>query len=292
MRVGLFLPSVSPIATPEFLTAYAETAEDAGFDRIWIGEHVVVFDEYESKYPYSDDGKLALGGESGMLELFTTLTYLAATTSTIRVGSAVCLLPQRNPVYTAKEAATVDWLSKGRLDLGLGIGWTWEEFGAVAASFPRRGARMRDYVDVLRACWRDDPSTFHGEFYDLEPCRVFPKPVQDGGPPVYFGGESDAALRRVAQMGDGWHGFNHTPETTKASLARLEPMLADAGRSLADIDITVASYLQPVTPADLPGYADAGAQELVLTGFAFDTDGARETLKQLGDEFVGAAHSL
>jgi probable F420-dependent oxidoreductase len=183
MRVGLFLPSVSPIATPEFLTAYAETAEDAGFDRIWIGEHVVVFDEYDSKYPYSDDGKLALGGESGMLELFTTLTYLAAATSRIRVGSAVCLLPQRNPVYTAKEAATVDWLSKGRLDLGLGIGWTWEEFAAVAAPFPRRAARMRDYVDVLRSCWRDDPSTFHGEFYDLEPCRVFPKPVQAGGPP-------------------------------------------------------------------------------------------------------------
>ena len=292
MRVGLFLPSVSPSATPEFLTAYAQAAEEAGFASIWIGEHVVFLDEYVSKYPYAPDGRLGLPTDAGMLELFTTLTFLAAVTDRIRLGTAVCLVPQRNPVYTAKEVATVDWLSGGRVDFGIGIGWLREEFEVLDAPFAARADRTRDYVEVMHACWRDELSSYDGEHYHLPPCRMYPKPVQQPNPPVYFGGETDPALRRVAALGDGWHGFNHRPESAAASVGRLDGFLTAAGRSRADIDVTIGAYLQPVEPADLPAYRDAGVDQLVLTGFALDPAGAREVIAKLGDDFVGPARDL
>src|SRR5260370_30931244 len=169
MRVGLFLPSVSPVATPEFLTAYAEAAEQAGFDSIWLGEHVVFLDEYASSYPYSADGRLGLPPDNGMLELFSTLTFLAAVTDRIRLGTAVCLVPQRNPVYTAKSVATADWLSGGRVDFGVGIGWLREEFAVLDVPFEQRAARTRDYVEAMKTCWRDHRSAYTGVHSTLPP---------------------------------------------------------------------------------------------------------------------------
>jgi probable F420-dependent oxidoreductase len=292
VRVGLFLPSVSPAATPEFLAAYAEAAEGAGFDSIWIGEHVVFVDEYLSKYPYSEDGRLGLPPDSGMLELFTTLAFLASVSSRVRLGTAVCLVPQRNPVYTAKSVATFDWLSGGRVDFGIGIGWLREEFATLDAPFDGRAARTREYLAVMRTLWRDEVSTYRGEMYTLPPCRMYPKPIQEGGPPIYFGGETEPALRRVADLGDGWHGFNHLPETAAPLVARLDVLLKDAGRSLDDIDVTVCPYLQPVEPSHLPAYRDGGVNQLVLTGFARDADQARTVVGRLGDAYVSAAAAL
>jgi probable F420-dependent oxidoreductase len=292
MRVGLFMPSVSPFATPDYITAYAQAAEEHGFSSLWVGEHVVFFDEYESSYPYSDDGKVGLPADSGLLDEFATLTHVAAVTEKIRIGTAICLVPQRNPVYTAKEVSTVDWLSKGRVDFGIGIGWLREEFEALNTPFEQRAARTRDYIEVMRSLWRDDVSSFKGEYYTLPSCRMFPKPVQDGGPPIYFGGESEPALRRVAEIGDGWHGFNHLPESAAAAVKTLEPMLKKAGRSLSDIDITVCPYMQPVQPSHLSGYRDAGVDQLVLTGFAGDPAQAREVIAQLADAYVGPAAAL
>ena len=292
MRVGLFLPSVSPVATPEFLTAYAESAEAAGFASIWVGEHVVFLDEYSSRYPYSDDGRIGLPSESGMLELFTTLTFLAAATTRLRVGTAVCLVPQRNPVYTAKSVATADWLSGGRVDFGVGIGWLREEFAVLDMPFEQRAAVNDEYLDVMRACWRDDVSSYKGMHYTLPPCRMYPKPVQQPYPPIYFGGETDAALRRVARHGDGWHGFNHLPDSAASSVRRLERFLADEDRRLADVDVTVGAYLQPVQPSDLPAYRDAGVDQLVLSAFAVDAEGIRSVLEKLGDQYVDAAARL
>lgn len=292
MRIGLFLPSVSPVATPDFLAAYAEAAESAGFDSIWIGEHVVFLDEYASHYPYADDGRLGLPPDNGMLELFTTLTYLAAITERIRLGTAVCLVPQRNPVYTAKEVATVDWLSAGRVDFGIGIGWLREEFEVLDVPFEARAARTRDYVEVMKTCWQDDVSAYEGDHYRLPACRMYPKPVQQPHPPIYFGGESDPALRRVAALGDGWHGFNHLPDSAATSVRRLEKFLAAAGRTRDEIDITIGAYLQPVQPAHLTAYRDAGVDQLVLTGFALDAPGARDVISKLGDDYIGLAHDL
>ncbi|MEX2268886.1 MAG: LLM class F420-dependent oxidoreductase [Acidimicrobiia bacterium] len=292
MRVGLFLPSVSPVGTPEFLTAYGTAAEDAGFASLWVGEHVVFVDEYSSKYPYSDDGRLGIPHDVGLLEPFATLSFLASATDRIRLGTAVCLVPQRNPVYTAKSVSTLDWLSGGRIDFGVGIGWLREEFEALNEPFERRAARTREYLAVIRTLWRDELSSYEGEMYQLPPCRMFPKPVQAGGPPIYFGGETDPALRRVAEIGDGWHGFNHLPDSAAASVKRLDGFLSDAGRSLDDIDITIGTYMQAVDLAHLSAYRDAGVNQLVLPAFAPDPDGVRTVIAELGDKFVGAAAAL
>ena len=141
MRIGLFAPLGSPSATGEFVTTLGTAADERGFHSLWVAEHVVLFDDYGSQYPYAADGKIPASPESGLLEPFTTLAFLAACTSRIRLGTGICLLPQRNPVYTAKEAANIDFLSGGRLDLGLGVGWLAEEFRVLDVPFERRGSR-------------------------------------------------------------------------------------------------------------------------------------------------------
>ncbi len=292
MRIGLFLPSVSPVATPEFLAAFAGAAEDGGFASLWIGEHAVFVDEYESRYPYSDDGKVGLPPDSGMLGLFETVTFLAGATSRLRIGTAVCLVPQRNPVYTAKAVATADWLSNGRVDFGVGIGWLREEFAALGVPFEHRAERTREYLEVMKRLWCDEVSQYEGEYYSLPECRMFPKPVQQPYPPIYFGGETEPALRRVADLGDGWHGFNHQPESAGASVQRLEKMLAERGRSPADVHVTIGTYMQPVEPANLAQYRDVGVDQIVLPAFAADAAGIREQIGQLGDAFVAHASTL
>ncbi len=122
MQVGLFAPLANPWATPEYLSTLARESEQRGFHSIWVAEHIVLFDDYASKYPYAADGRIPAGGESGIFEPFTSLAFLAAESSTIRLGTGICLVPQRNPVYTAKEVAAVDWLSQGRFDFGVGVG--------------------------------------------------------------------------------------------------------------------------------------------------------------------------
>jgi probable F420-dependent oxidoreductase len=292
MRIGLFIATVNPIATPEFLATVATGAEEGGFSSVWVGEHAVLVDQYESRYPYADDGKIPLTGEIGLLEPFDALSFLAGVTSTVRLGTAVCLLPQRNPVYTAKDASTVDWLSGGRFDFGIGVGWLRDEFEAVAAPFEHRAERCREYIEVMRTLWCDDVSEYSGTFYSLPRCRMFPKPVQQPHPPLYFGGESDPALRRVADLGRGWHGFNLGPDEAAERVSRLEGLLAERGRSRTDVDVTVSSYLKPVEPQGLAAYRDAGVDQLVLPAFADDSEKMRALVARLSERFVEPAGAL
>src|SRR5207244_2430252 len=141
-----------------------------------------------------------------------------------------------------------DWLSNGRVDFGIGVGWLAEEFSAVATPFEHRGSRADEYLAVMRTLWCDDVSEHHGPFYDLDPCRQFPKPVQQPHPPIHVGGESDVALRRVARHGQGWHGFNLLPEAVPERLTALDRELAVVGRTRAEIEVTVSPYTQPIDP--------------------------------------------
>src|SRR5277367_168232 len=227
MRVELWVPTASPISTPELLATIGREAEDCGFSCLWVGEHVVLFEEYASSYPYANDGKIPAPPGSGLLEPLTTLSFLAAHTRTVRLGTAMVLLPQRNPVYTAKEVATLDWLSNGRVDFGIGVGWLEEEFKAVNVPWPQRGRRTDEYLEVLTTLWCDETSAYEGEFYSLDPCRMYPKPVQHPHPPITVGGESEAALRRAARAGRGWHTFNRSPDQLAEPLHRLDRLLAD-----------------------------------------------------------------
>jgi probable F420-dependent oxidoreductase len=290
MRIGLFAPLANPLATPEYLAALGPAAEERGFHSLWVAEHVVLFDQYASRYPYAADGRIPAGGENGILEPFTALSFLAAVTSRIRLGTGICLVPQRNPVYTAKEVAAVDWLSRGRFDFGVGVGWLAEEFEACATPFDRRGERCRDYLAAMQSLWRDPVSEHKGEFYSFPALRQYPKPVQKPHPPIHFGGESDAALRRVADLGQGWYGFSLLPEDVPPLLGKLDGMLAERGRSRADVQISVSPYLRAVDGDALARYRDAGVDQVIALALASPRDltaaGTRDALVKRLDELA------
>jgi len=289
MKVGLFAPLTNPYHTPEYLTALGTGAEARGFHSIWLGEHVLLFDRYDSTYPYADDGKIQIAQASGLLEAFTALAYLAAGTSRIRLGTGICLVPQRNPVYTAKEAAAVDYLSHGRLDFGVGVGWLKEEFDALNVPFERRGARCREYLEVIRRLWCDEVSAFEGEFYRLPPSRQFPKPVQTPHPPIFFGGESEAALRRVADLGQGWYGFNLSPEQAAERIGRLKTLLAERGREPDRVQIAIGTYTHPVNEASIAAYRAAGADQLVLLLLARNVEQLKARLDGFAENVLAHA---
>jgi probable F420-dependent oxidoreductase len=225
VKFDLWIPTASPMTTADLLGAVASESEERGIATLWVGEHVVTFDQYASRYPYAADGRMPAPSGSGLLEPMVTLSYLAARTSTVRLGTAMLLLPQRNPVYTAKEVSSLDWLTGGRVDLGIGVGWLKEEFDALGVPWERRGVRTDEYVGVLKTLWCDDTSSFEGETYTLPPCEMFPKPVQLPHPPIHIGGETTAALRRAARFGQGWHTFNRSPEELAAGLKELDVLL-------------------------------------------------------------------
>jgi probable F420-dependent oxidoreductase len=271
VHFDLWLPTANPFTTPELLETIGREAQSRGVHRIWVGEHVVLFDDYGSRYPYSTDGKLPAPANVGLLDPFVTLSFLAAVTSSIRLGTAMCLLPQRNPVYTAKEVTTLDWLSHGRVDLGIGVGWLREEFEALGVPWPRRGDRTDEYVAILRSLWEEDPSSFEGKLYTLPECRQHPKPVQERIP-IHVGGESDPAMRRVARLGDGWVPFNCLPADLVPLVSRLDVLIDEHGRSRSEVEITVCPYFNPVTPDDVAAYAEAGADGVASLFLAFSPE--------------------
>jgi probable F420-dependent oxidoreductase len=266
MHIGLFLGAFVPPSTPEFLLAAARGAEARGFHSVWVGEHVVLFDEYAKEYPYAESGEFPLSGEGGMTEPFTTLAFVAGATSRIRLGTGVCLVPQRNPLYTAKEVANVDWLSGGRFDFGIGVGWQREEFEALDVPFERRGRRNDEYIELMRRLWCDAESSFEGEFWTLAPARAFPKPVQQPHPPIHVGGESDVALRRVVRLGAQWLPFNVSPSRLAERRERLAELLEGTGRTVSDVQISVSADRESARArgALAPAFAEAGADQLLV----------------------------
>jgi probable F420-dependent oxidoreductase len=292
MDIGLFALAANPIATPTYLRALARGAEERGFASLWTAEHVVLFDEYASRYPYSADGRIPVGGAHGPLEPFDTLAFLAGVTTKIRLGTGVCLVPQRNPVYTAKQVSSVDWLSGGRLDFGVGVGWLAEEFKAVDVPFARRGARCRAYLEVMKRLWCDDVSSYSGEFYTLPACRQYPKPIQKPHPPIHFGGESDAALRRVADLGNGWYPFSVEPDELATLLARLDGMLAKRGRSRKDLRITTCPYMRPADLDLVKRYRDVGVEQVVLMLYATKVEELESGMDMLAKTILEPARRL
>src|SRR6266545_1725996 len=283
MKVGAFVPLGTLNANPTFLRTLGPALEERGFESVWVAEHVVLFDDYASQYPYAPDGRFPGGGDTGLLEPLTALAYLAAVTETVRLGTGICLIAQRNPVYTAKQVADVDVLSDGRVDFGVGIGWLREEFEAVAAPFDHRAARAREHLAVMKTLWQDDVSSFDGRYSHLPPCRLYPKPVQQPHPPIHFGGETDAAFTRVADLGQGWYGFNRTPEEVPDAVGRLEQLLDERGRSRDEITVSICPYFKGVDRAALERYRDAGVDRVIVLVFAVDRDQLLTVLDHAAD---------
>jgi probable F420-dependent oxidoreductase len=263
MRIGFFAVGIGATVEPQAVRAVAMAAERLGFATIWAPEHVVLVEEYASKYPYSS-GQFPGPSNIPIADPFTTLAYVAACTSTIRLGTGICLVPEHNPVVLAKTAATLDRLSGGRFILGAGVGWLAEEFAALGVPFERRGTRTREYIDVMRRLWTEPRSSHAGEFVNFTGVLSYPKPVRATGIPVWFGGESAPALRRVAEYGDGWLGFKVSPAEAAPKIRRIEELLQANGRQRSDVTLAVSPYSEPITPDDLKRYRDAGADEVAL----------------------------
>ncbi len=266
--------------------------DERGFHAVWVPEHVVLFDDPKSQYPYSDDGKVPMGPSNGLLEPFDTMAFLAAVTEKVRLGTGICVVPQRNPVYTAKDVATLDWLSNGRIDFGIGVGWLAEEFEALAVPFERRGRRTREYIEAMKSLWQDSLSSYDGELYKLPECRQNPKPVQTPHPPIHIGGHSDAAMRRVANWGQGWYGNHLTPEEVAERLAYLERLLEGGERSLAEIEVSLCPYMLPCDLDTVKRYRDAGVDQIILMLMSMGTDDLTMVLDALAEEFLEPARSL
>ena len=264
MKVGLFAVGTPRMAGGALLRAVAVNAERLGISTLWVPEHVVLLDKYASKYPYSDDGQLPAPTNAPIFDPFIALATMAAVTSKIRLATGICLVPEHNPLVLAKVVATLDFLSGGRALLGVGIGWLEEEFQAIGVPWEHRARRTREYIDSIRKLWGEEVSSYHGEFVKFDGVRSNPKPVNGAKLPVFFGGESGPALRRVAEYGDGWCGFNLMPEEAAAKIKRIEDLLKANGRKRSEVELAVSPYTKPMKPDDLKRYRDAGADEVVL----------------------------
>jgi probable F420-dependent oxidoreductase len=293
MKIGFFALGIGTGAHPDVIRVAAETAERAGFATIWAPEHVVLFDSHDSKYPYDESGRFATPADFDWLDPFLTLTYAAAATTKARLATGICLVPQRNPLILAKEIATLDRLSGGRFALGVGIGWLKEEFDALGVPFERRARRTREYIEVMRKLWSEPVTTFRGEFAGFENARSFPKPPQGANIPIWFGGESEPALRRVAAYGNGWFGFNLDPAGAQEKINRLRALIRERGREREKFEMIVSPYTKRITPDDLKRYRDAGADEVVmLTNLPRDAARVRGHVEQMAREWVEPAAKL
>jgi probable F420-dependent oxidoreductase len=240
LRFGVPLPQFGPLAAgPEVaarIAAVATAADRLGYDILWTAEHLIFPHEIRTPYPYG--GRFPFPVTDPMLEVISTLSWVAALTRRIRLSCSVMILPYRHPVVLAKELATLDVLSGGRVTVGVASGWLAEEFAMLGVPFRERGARMDEYLDVLRVLWTEERVTFRGRFVRIEDAAFFPKPVQKPHPPIWIGGASERAFDRIARVGAGWIAAPRPDvETLARDTARLRRLVEARGRDPSAIGV-------------------------------------------------------
>jgi probable F420-dependent oxidoreductase len=298
VRYGFYLPTRGACAEPDALATLIERAEALGFHSTVIADHVVFPVQFKSKYPYTLSG--AFPGSGDALEQLTLTAFVAARSRTLRLVTSVMILPHRHPVLAAKMLATVDVLSQGRLTVGVGVGWLREEFRALGApDFDRRGAVSDEIIRIFKTLWTQSPASFQGEFFSFEALRCLPAPVQRPHPPIWIGGHSRAALRRVARHGDGWHPVGATPAAAlappefRALLDDLARLMEAEGRDPRALTIAYKAPTYDAAPAgdrlpfsgsreqvlgDVQTYAKLGVSELI---FDFRGDDLGRSLERM-----------
>jgi len=281
MKIGVSATFLAPLSTPQFVADFGRNAEAAGLDSIWMGEHVVLFERTEFPYPGSVDGKLSVPPGVGMLDIVATFGFLAAATKTLRFGTGIALISQRNPIYTAKEFATLDWLSGGRVDFGIGVGWCKEEVLGCGYSWEDRGARSDEFLELVTSLWTQPVTRYEGKHFQLAECRMDPKPIQRPHLPILVGGHTAHAFRRAARYGSGWYGFGIGPEQTAQTLQRLDTALAAEGRTRDGFEIVITPPPTQATDEMLRAYADLGVDRVVLELGSQEADAVAAKLKEL-----------
>ena len=239
MEIGVHVPQVGPLASRESVGAFARAADAAGFDGLWVFDHVVLQKEQQSKYPYSPDGSLGFSPTMDFLEPLTLAAWLAGITKRARIGTSVLVLPMRQPVLHAKIMATIDHLSGGRFVLGAGVGWWKQEFEVLGVPFERRGKRMDECLQLLRALWTDEFVEFRGEFYECVDWACNPKPAGEGGLPIWLGGESRNQLERAGKYGDGWLATAASLPTLKDGFEVAQEAASKAGRDPSKLRLAI-----------------------------------------------------
>ncbi|MQG65497.1 MAG: TIGR03619 family F420-dependent LLM class oxidoreductase, partial [SAR202 cluster bacterium] len=249
MDFGFGIPMRGPLANVDSISEIVTSGEGLGFDIVTVSDHVVVPRHITSIYPYNKDGSFAGQDTGECLEQLTTLMAIAAITDKLRLLTSVMVLPHRNPVLTAKILATIDVLSKGRLNVGCGVGWMREEFEALAApSFDERGAVGSEYIQIFKELWTKDDPVFEGNFASFSNISFLPKPVQTPHPPIWVGGESSPALRRAVELGDCWYPIGTNPkfpldsaELLRKRIDRLHHYAEANNRDPATIDLAYSA---------------------------------------------------
>ncbi len=287
MKLGVFLPQVGPLAEAAGLRDLAQMIEALGFDSAWVNDHVVIPWQQSRPYVRSRDGRFPVAPETPFLEAVTVLGYLVGVTRRLRLGTGVLVVPWRNPVLTAKQLATLDVLSGGRLIVGVGAGWWPEEFAALATPFADRGRRTDEYLEVIRRCWTERHTGFHGRYYDLDDVGCFPKPAQRPHPPLVVGGASPGALRRAGRVGDGWQPAGLSDGEIAAGWERVRAEARAAGRDAAALLLSVQVRLRwadddeaEQAVAALRRLRAQGAGQVVLEFAAADLTAARRQLER------------
>ncbi len=279
MRVGIRFANIPPFDRPEGARALARAAESAGVESLWTVEHIVIPQGYASRYPYSSSGRMAGDERVSIPDPLVWLAYVAAHTARIRLATGVLILPERNPVVLAKELATLDVLSGGRVICGVGIGWLEEEFAAIGVPFADRAARAEEAVRALRALWSAD-ETFEGERFRFHEARSYPKPIQAGGVPIVFGGHTKAAARRAGRLADGF--FPASPDAAEL-IATCRRAAARAGRDPAAVEITFAARADLEEAKRL---ADLGVTRIVVSSPARAIADLERAFAAFADGFV------
>jgi probable F420-dependent oxidoreductase len=281
MKFGIMAANVL-FGDGEGAKAVATAADDLGYESIWTVEHAVVPAGYQSWDPYSNSGKMGGPDDMSIPDSFTWLAYIAAVTTRIKLATGVAILPQRNPIYTAKELATLDQLSGGRVILGAGAGWMKEEFDVLGVPFERRGERMDEYIRALRVLWADEKPTFDGEFVSFTDTYCRPQPVNKTIP-IHIGGRSDRAARRAGELGDGFFPGRCDHEVLVWAIDVMRRTAEKVGRDPDAIEVTAVGAKDP---AGVENLRKLGVSRIVIPPLAMDKDGIRGALESFANDVM------
>jgi probable F420-dependent oxidoreductase len=259
MRIGAKLPSTGALALEPGVAQLARTLEKAGFDSLWVPDHVVLPRVMASRYPFAADGRATWPTDTPYFDALVALALAAAVTERVGLGTGVLVLPQRQPVVTAKQLASIDAASRGRLTVGVGAGWLEEEFDALNTPFETRGSRFEEWIALLRTCWTGTPEPFEGRHYTLPPgILCLPRPAHPV--PVLVGGHTKPAIRRATTIGDGWLGQQALGalDTSEISAVRA------AGAQQIVLRIVEAAGRGAELASRLGELAEAGVDEVIV----------------------------
>ncbi len=278
MKFGLFSINNGPCAFPKTAANVARAAEQAGFESLWTGEHVIVPDPQVPPSPVAPDHP--------MLDPGIALSFVAAHTSTVRLGTGIIILPQRNPVVLAKELASVDVLSNGRLIFGIGIGYLKPEFDAIGAPFDHKGPRSEEYLGAMLALWTMPKPEYHGRWVNFAGVNTMPRPVQKPHPPIVFGGHTKEAYSRAARLAQGWYGFALDLDTTAKAIEGLKAACSAAKRKFNELEISVTPRGR-VDRGTAKRFAELGVHRLILLPRANDEAGVLQGVREAERELIG-----